>query len=181
MLILLVAAWLPLIAVLPSLSLVRWLRRLSRGDLASLQETAQIALGVRTGFLAALYATLAIAIGGIFLAGFRDITYVLFGTEFLIGAELLLAGALESVLEFRLWLGGKGLDELKNADISTIWVNGRTPMRNFRDHFWALVPFYVRNRKNIGSIPPIERENGIILVLMVIIMLVSSDGYYHAG
>jgi hypothetical protein len=143
-----------------------------RGNMQGLHDTTQVALGIKSGFLAALYATLALTFADGFRFGFSDMTFVMLAMEFLLAGMLVLAAAMESVLEFRLWIGDRKIDELDLDDVSAVWIGSRTARRNFRSHFWTLVPFYIRGARNIGTIPTLSKENLSILVVLGLITLI---------
>ena len=167
-----VTVWLPVIAIFPALSLFAGLRMMTKRDLEGLPNITQDALGIKSGFLASVFATLALTFADGFRFGLTVITFVMFGMEFMFAGMLVLAAAMESVLEFRLWMGNRKIDELDLDELSTVWVGSRTARRNFRTHFWTLVPLYLRGTRNVGTIPILGRENISILIILVLVALI---------
>ena len=78
-----------------------------------------------------------------------------------------------SAFDFRLWMGDRSLGQVQTEDLFQSWEWEKTSQRwrrrgYFASSFWTLVPFFVRNKNDIHSIPALDWRTITFLIVVVI-------------
>jgi hypothetical protein len=144
----------PPVSLVPSLIIFSSLAKLTDTDESILKRSASSARGVKNGYFVVVFMIIPLFFSRPFLyphQGASSFALLLFPMELLVLSLGTIVAAVESALEFRLWVGGRGLDDLKAEELSD-WLAGQTPRIGFRSFFWGSVPWIIRGKKNLRSV-----------------------------
>ena len=142
-----------------------------------LRAFRNLAFGARNGFVVGVLIFISMFFVKLFLSspdgGPPISAFTLFTTLLLAFAFSFFCDWIVSAFDFRLWMGDRSLEQVEIEDLFQSWEWERTSQRwrrrgYFASSFWTLVPFFVRNKNDIHSIPPLDWRTITFLIVVVI-------------
>ena len=134
-----------------------------------LRAFRNLAFGARNGFVVGVLIFISMFFVKLILSpdgGPPISSFTLFITGLLAFAFSFFCDWIVSAFDFRLWMGDRSLDQVEIEDLFQSWEWEKTSQRwrrrgYFASSFWTLVPFFLRNKNDIRSIPPWIANNYI--------------------
>lgn len=155
--------------------LLHRLSNLVEKDVSSLRNFRDLAFGARRGFGVAGYILVLMFFAKLFVSQGKPLpiisVYTLFTMAMLSFVLSILCDTVGSAFDFRLWVGDRRLEDLRVEDLfqKFEWDGGWQRRRNFRDGFWRLIPFFIRDKKEVRSIPVLDWRTITFLTLIVVL------------
>jgi len=163
---------------IPTLGLLLYeLSRLVEKDDSSLRSFRDLVFGAGKGFGISGYILVLMFFVKLLFSRGQPLPIISMNTLFTLAilafVLAFLCDTVGSAFDFRLWAGARRLEDLRIEDLfQTFEWSGRWQRRsNFKDSFWRLVPFFIRDKKEVRSIPVLDWRTITFLALVIIFAL----------